>query len=223
MMQINTTTIVATLRDESERFQCLAVAQMAIAESFAERARTCEALQDDVRIARAKKEAYEAAALRLQGIIDKVLGRGAESPPIGSPQAEPVNKPHPLVAAATNERLPPSKRYDALVQLAYVKEHVPADLQMLRDVYARLTKVLPGFESVLEVEPIGGLADVKAWVGYGKTGEDLAVFALLTQKALSAIDLIAYPVNQQPLVEAAIVEIRRLGNDLAVRKMLGLV
>lgn len=220
---LNTATIVATLRDEYERLQCLAVAQMAIAESFTERARTCEALQDDVRIARAKKEAYEAAALRLQGIVDKVLGRGTEMHQAEMPQ-QAANKPtpqHPLVANVMNERLPPMKRYEAFVQLAYVKENVPADLQTLRDVYLRLSKVLPSFDDVLEVEPIGGLGEVKAWALYGKTGEDLNTMSNLTQAALGAIGSGAYATNQQPLVEAAIVEIRRLGNDLAVRKMLG--
>lgn len=228
MPPLNTSTIVTTLRDEYERLQCLAVAQMAIAESFAERARTCDALQTDVQVARAKKEAYEQAALRLQGILDRVLGgsgasRDAEvEMPLAEPKAEKPMPLHPLVAAALNEHLPPTKRYDALVQLTYTKENVPADLQVLRDVYLRLTKVLPSFDSVLEVAPIAGLAAVRNWVDCGKTGRDLTASAQLTQKALSAIEQIAYPVNQQPLVEAAIIEIRRLGDDLAVRKMLGM-
>ena len=218
---ISAAVVVATLREESERFQCLAAAQMAIAESFAERARTCEALKDDVRIARIKKEAYEAAALRLQGIVDRVLGREAESSQQAKASAHKPTPQHPLVSHILNERLPPMKRYEAFVQLAYVKENVPADLQTLRDVYVNLIKVLPSFDDVLEVEPIGGLDEVKAWALYGKTGEDLNTMSHLTQAALGAIGGGAYATNQQPLVEAAIVEIRRLGNDLAVRKMLG--
>jgi hypothetical protein len=130
---------------------------------------------------------------------------------------------HPLVAAALNERLPPTRRYDALVQLAHSKENIPADLQSLRNVYKRLTAVLPSFDSVLEVEPIRELTEIKAWAGQGCAGSSPETLAQLTQAALSAIESRAYPTNQQPLVEAAIVEIRRLGNDLAIRKMLAVV
>jgi hypothetical protein len=221
---ISAAVVVSTLREESERLQCLAAAQMAIRESCAERLQTCPELRDDVRIADARKGAYEAAALRLQGIVEAVLRRGdggAAKARTGVSGAE--SSLHPLVAAALNERLPPTRRYDALVQLAHSKENIPADLQSLRNVYKRLTAVLPSFDSVLEVEPIRELTEIKAWAGQGCAGSSPETLAQLTQAALSAIESRAYPTNQQPLVEAAIVEIRRLGNDLAIRKMLAVV
>jgi hypothetical protein len=220
---ISAAVVVSTLREESERLQCLAAAQMAIRESCAERLQTCPELRDDVRIADARKGAYEAAALRLQGIVEAVLGRGGGVAKARTEVSGAESSLHPLVAAALNERLPPTRRYDALVQLAHSKENIPADLQSLRNVYKRLTAVLPSFDSVLEVEPIRELTEIKAWAGQGCAGSSPETLAQLTQAALSAIESRAYPTNQQPLVEAAIVEIRRLGNDLAIRKMLAVV
>ena len=219
-LAISAAVVVSTLREESERFQCLAAAQMAIRESCAERLQTCPELRDDVRIADARKGAYEAAALRLQGIVEAVLRRGGGETRGEVVRSTSTTQLHPLVAAALDERLPPTRRYDALVQLAHSKESIPADLPSLRNVYKRLTAVLPSFDSVLEVEPIRELTEVKAWVGQGRAGSSPEILAQLTQAALSAIESKAYPTNQQPLVEAAIVEIRRLGNDLAIRKML---
>ena len=60
---ITAAVVVSTLREESERLQCLAVAQMAIRESCAERLQTCPELRDDVRIADARKGVYVAVAL----------------------------------------------------------------------------------------------------------------------------------------------------------------
>ena len=76
---ISAAVVVSTLREESERLQCLAATQMAIRESCAERLQTCPELRDDVRIADARKSAYEAAALRLQGIVEAVLRGGNEA------------------------------------------------------------------------------------------------------------------------------------------------
>ena len=217
---ISAAVVVSTLREESERLQCLAAAQMAIRESCAERLQTCPELRDDVRIADARKSAYEAAALRLQGIVEAVLRGGNEAT-----RAAPTPTPprHPLVSAALST-LSPHKRYDALAQLALTKENVPVDnetVAALRRAYRDVCDKLPGCSNVAEVEALRELATA-AWV-LAATGNEPAAALEATQQLLAAIDASAFPQHQQAIVEAAVTEIRRLGNDAAIRVMLGLV
>ena len=221
---INAAVIVSTLREESERFQCLAAAQMAIRESCADRLQACPELRDDVRIADARKGAYEAAALRLQGIVEAVLRGGNEATraaPVPAPTPTPPR--HPLIAAALST-LSPHKRYDALAQLALTKENVPVDdetMTALRRAYRDVCNKLPGCSNVAEVEALREPATA-AWV-LAATGSEPAAALEATQQLLAMIDASAFPQSQQAIVEAAVTEIRRLGNDAAIRVMLGLV
>ena len=223
-MAISAAVVVSTLREESERLQCLAAAQMAIRESCAERLQTCPELRDDVRIADARKGAYEAAALRLQGIVEAVLRGGNEATraaPVPAPTPTPPR--HPLIAAALST-LSPHKRYDALAQLALTKENVPVDnetVAALRRAYRDVCDKLPGCSNVAEVEALREPATA-AWV-LAATGNEPAAALEATQQLLAMIDASAFPQHQQAIVEAAVTEIRRLGNDAAIRVMLGLV
>ena len=221
---ISAAVVVSTLREESERLQCLAAAQMAIRESCAERLQTCPELRDDVRIADARKSAYEAAALRLQGIVEAVL-RGGNEATRAAPTPTPTPTPprHPLVSAALST-LSPHKRYDALAQLALTKENVPVDnetVAALRRAYRDVCDKLPGCSNVAEVEALRELATA-AWV-LAATGNEPAAALEATQQLLAMIDASAFPQHQQAIVEAAVTEIRRLGSDAAIRVMLGLV
>lgn len=219
---ISAAVVVSTLREESERLQCLAAAQMAIRESCAERLQACPELRDDVRIADARKGAYEAAALRLQGIVEAVL-RGGNEATRAAPACTPTPPRHPLVAAALST-LSPHKRYDALAQLALTKENVPVDnetVAALRRAYRDVCDKLPGCSNVAEVEALRELATA-AWV-LAATGNEPAAALEATQQLLAMIDASAFPQHQQAIVEAAVTEIRRLGNDAAIRVMLGLV
>ena len=221
---ISAAVVVSTLREESERLQCLAAAQMAIRESCAERLQACPELRDDVRIADARKGAYEAAALRLQGIVEAVL-RGGNEATRAAPAPTPTPTPprHPLVSAALST-LSPHKRYDALAQLALTKENVPVDnetVAALRRAYRDVCDKLPGCSNVAEVEALRELATA-AWV-LAATGNEPAAALEATQQLLAAIDASAFPQHQQAIVEAAVTEIRRLGSDAAIRVMLGLV
>jgi hypothetical protein len=220
---ISAAVVVSTLREESERLQCLAAAQMAIRESCAERLQACPELRDDVRIADARKGAYEAAALRLQGIVEAVL-RGGNEATRAAPACTPTPPRHPLVAAALST-LSPHKRYDALAQLALTKENVPVDgetMTALRQAYRDVCELLPGVADVGEVEALRGMPELLTWMSAAssKIPEDAA---FQTQALLAAIDASAFPQHQQAIVEAAVTEIRRLGNDAAIRVMLGLV
>ncbi len=217
---ITAAVVVSTLREEAERLQCLAVAQMAIRESCAERLQTCPELRDDVRIADARKGAYEAAALRLQGIVEAVLGRaGAAAPPTPPPSR------HPLITAALSQPLDPHKRYGALAQLANTKENVPVDNEMvtaLRRAYQDVCERLPDVDSVAAVEPLRGLPEMKVWIT-AAAANNTKDAATATQALLAAIDSKPWPQHQQAIIEAAVSEIRRLGSDAAVRVMLGMV
>ena len=238
---ISAAVVVSTLREESERLQCLAAAQMAIRESCAERLQACPELRDDVRIADARKSAYEAAALRLQGIVEVVLGRGGAgaagtagvatttattvSPPL-SPS--PSSPPHPLIVVALSLLQTPRKRYEALAQLAYTQENVSVDdetMTALRQAYRDVCGKLPGFRDVGDIEAIRGLRELNDWVAIATENPAfvaVGVLASATQRLLAAIDSKSWPQSQQAIVEAAVTEIRRLGNDAAVRVMLGL-
>ena len=224
---ISAVVVVSTLREESERLQCLAAAQMAIRESCAERLQTCPELRDDVRIADARKAAYEAAALRLQGIVEAVLRRGGAG--VGAEGAKPAkpaasSPPHPLVIAALSPVQSPRRRYDALGQLAYTKENVPVDgetMTALRQAYRDVCGKLADASGVAAVEPLRGMPELDAWV-LAATGSLPAVATVATQRLLAAIDSKSWPQSQQAIVEAAVTEIRRLGSDAAVRVMLGL-
>ena len=221
-MAISAAVVVSTLREESERLQCLAAAQMAIRESCAERLQTCPELRDDVRIADARKGAYEAAALRLQGIVEAVL-RGGNEATRAAPAPTPTPPRHPLVAAALST-LSPHKRYDALAQLALTKENVPVDgetMTALRQAYRDVCGKLADASGVAAVEPLRGMPELDAWV-LAATGGLPPIAAAATQRLLAAIDSKSWPQSQQAIVEAAVTEIRRLGNDAAVRVMLGL-
>lgn len=228
---ISAAVVVSTLREESERLQCLAAAQMAIRESCAERLQACPELRDDVRIAGARKGAYEAAALRLQGIVEAVLGRAAAgiagaATTASSKAASPPR--HPLIVIALSPLQTPRKRYEALVQLAYTPENVPVDdetMTALRQAYRDVCGKLPGFGDVGDTEALRGLRELDDWVAI--TTENPAfvavgVLASATQRLLAAIDSKSWPQSQQAVVEAAVTEIRRLGSDAAVRVMLGL-
>jgi hypothetical protein len=232
---ISAAVVVSTLREESERLQCLAAAQMAIRESCAERLQTCPELRDDVRIADARKGAYEAAALRLQGIVEAVLRRGgagaaaetagtATTTTVASSSPSPSPR-HPLIVAALSLLQSPRKRYEALVQLAYTKENVPVDgetMTALRQAYRDVCELLPGVADVGEVEALRGMPELLTWMSAASSKiPDDAAFQ--TQALLAAIDSKAWPQSSQAIVEAAVTEIRRLGNDAAVRVMLGLV
>lgn len=222
---ISAAVVVSTLREESERLQCLAAAQMAIRESCAERLQTCPELRDDVRIADARKSAYEAAALRLQGIVEAVLGRGGAGEAKASAKPVTSSSRHPLVIAALSPVQNPRRRYDALVRLAYTKENVPVDgetVTALRQAYRDVCELLPGVADVGEVEALRGVPELLPWMSAAssKIPEDAA---FQTQALLAAIDSKAWPQSSQAIVEAAVTEIRRLGNDAAVRVMLGLV
>jgi hypothetical protein len=220
---ISAAVVVSTLREESERLQCLAAAQMAIRESCAERLQACPELRDDVRIADARKGAYEAAALRLQGIVEAVL-RGGNEATRAAPACTPTPPRHPLVAAALST-LSPHKRYDALAQLALTKENVPVDgetMTALRQAYRDVCELLPGVADVGEVEALRGMPELLTWMSAASSKiPDDAAFQ--TQALLAAIDSKALPQSSQAIVEAAVTEIRRLGNDAAIRLMLGLV
>ena len=227
---ITAAVVVSTLREESERLQCLAVAQMAIRESCAERLQTCPELRDDVRIADARKGAYEAAALRLQGIVEAVLGRAgagggvattavSPSPPKPSPSTR-----HPLIVIALSPLQPPRKRYEALAQLAHTQENVPVDdetMTALRQAYRDVCGKLPNAGAVASVEPLRGVPELDAWV-LAATGDQSHIAAAATQRLLAAIDSKAWPQSQQAVIEAAVSGIRRLGSDAAVRVMLRL-
>lgn len=221
-LAISAAVVVSTLREESERFQCLAAAQMAIRESCSERLQACPELRDDVRIADARKSAYEAAALRLQGIVEAVLGRagaGAVAPPSPPPPR------HPLIAAALSQPLDPHKRYGALVQLANTKEDVPVDdetMTVMRRAYRDVCERLPDADSVAAVEPLRGLPEVKAWI-IAAAANNTKDAATATQALLAAIDSKSWPQHQQAIIEATVSEIQRLGSDAAVRAMLGVV
>ena len=238
---ISAAVVVSTLREESERLQCLAVAQMAIRESCAERLQACPELRDDVRIADARKGAYEAAALRLQGIVEVVLRRGGGAGAVGavagggvattSTVASPSPSPpprHPLVIAALSPLQSPRKRYEALIQLANTKENVLVDdetMTVLRQAYRDVCGKLPGFRDVGDTEAIRGLRELNDWVAIATENPAsiaVGVMATATQRLLAAIDSKSWPQSQQAIVEAAVTEIRRLGNDAAVRVMLGL-
>ena len=223
-LAISAAVVVSTLREESERFQCLAAAQMAIRESCAERLQTCPELRDDVRIADARKGAYEAAALRLQGIVEAVLRRGGgETGARGTkPSAEPppTPPPHPLIIVALSPVQNPRRRYDALVQLAYTKENVPVDsetMTALRQAYRDVCDRLPDFDAVAAVEPLRRMPELQTWL---LSAVDMSAAPAATQALLAAIDAKAWPQSSQAIVEAAMTEIRRLGNDAAVRRML---
>lgn len=222
---ISAAVVVSTLREESERLQCLAAAQMAIRESCAERLQTCPELRDDVRIADARKGAYEAAALRLQGIVEAVLRRGgAGAGAEGAKPAKPAVPPHPLVIAALSPVQNPRRRYDALVQLAFTKENVPVDgetMTALRQAHRDVCGKLADASGVAAVELLRGMPELDAWV-LAVTGGLPSLAAAATQRLLAAIDSKAWPQSQQAIVEAAVTEIRRLGSDAAVRVMLGL-
>ncbi len=232
---ISAAVVVSTLREESERLQCLAAAQMAIRESCAERLQACPELRDDVRIADARKGAYEAAALRLQGIVEAVL-RGGNEATRAAPACTPTPPRHPLVAAALST-LSPHKRYDALAQLALTKENVPVDgetMTALRLAYRDVCVKLPSHKDVGEVEPLRGMPGLATWMsaklkwsvdadGVACGSPDHITLSTATQQLLAAIDASAFPQHQQAIVEAAVTEIRRLGNDAAIRVMLGLV
>lgn len=225
---ISAAVVVSTLREESERLQCLAAAQMAIRESCAERLQTCPELRDDVRIADARKAAYEAAALRLQGIVEAVLGRGGGAVKGTSPSPTPPPSPrHHLIAAALSPLQTPRKRYEALVQLAYTQENVPVDnetMTALRQAYRDVCGKLPGFRDVGDTEALRGLRELNDWVAIAAENPAfvaVGVLASATQRLLAAIDSKSWPQSQQAIVEAAVSEIRRLGSDAAVRVMLG--
>lgn len=225
---ISAAVVVSTLREESERLQCLAAAQMAIRESCAERLQTCPELRDDVRIADARKGAYEAAALRLQGIVEAVLGRGGGAVKGASPSPTPPPSPrHPLIVIALSPLQTPRKRYEALVQLAYTQENVPVDdetMTALRQAYRDVCGKLPGFRDVGDTEAIRGLRELDDWVAVATENPAfiaVGVMAASTQLLLAAIDSKSWPQSQQAIVEAAVTEIRRLGSDAAVRVMLG--
>lgn len=225
---ISAAVVVSTLREESERLQCLAAAQMAIRESCSERLQACPELRDDVRIADARKGAYEAAALRLQGIVEAVLGRGAVvattavSP--SPPKSSPSTQRHPLLVIALSQLQPPRKRYEALAQLAHTQENVPVDdetMTALRQAYRDVCGKLPDAGAVTAVEPLRGVPELDAWV-LAATGDQSHFAAAATQRLLTAIDSKAWPQSQQAVIEAAVTEIRRLGSDAAVRVMLRL-
>jgi hypothetical protein len=233
---ISAAVVVSTLREESERLQCLAAAQMAIRESCAERLQTCPELRDDVRIADARKSAYEAAALRLQGIVEAVLRRGgagagaagggvATTTASSSPSSTPPR--HSLIVIALSPLQTPRKRYEALVQLAYTQENVPVDdetMTALRQAYRDVCGKLPGFRDVGDTEAIRGLRELNDWVAIATENPAfvaVGVLASATQRLLAAIDSKSWPQSQQAIVEAAVTEIRRLGSDAAVRVMLG--
>lgn len=222
---ISAAVVVSTLREESERLQCLAAAQMAIRESCADRLQTCPELRDDVRIADARKGAYEAAALRLQGIVEAVLRRGgAGSGAEGAKPAKPAAPPHPLVIAALSPVQNPRRRYDALVQLAYTKENVPVDgetMTALRQAYRDVCSRLPMVADVGETEALRGVPELLTWMRVASRDNPMEA-AYHTQTLLAAIDSKAWPQSQQAIVEAAVSDIRRLGSDAAVRVMLGL-
>jgi hypothetical protein len=225
---ISAAVVVSTLREESERLQCLAAAQMAIRESCAERLQTCPELRDDVRIADARKGAYEAAALRLQGIVEAVLGRGGGAVK-GTPSSPPPPPRHPLIVIALSPLQTPRKRYEALAQLAYTQENVPVDdetMTALRQAYRDVCGKLPGFRDVGDTEALRGLRELDDWVATATENSAfiaVGVLASATQRLLAAIDSKAWPQSSQAIVEAAVTEIRRLGNDAAVRVMLGVV
>ena len=219
---ISAAVVVSTLREESERFQCLAAAQMAIRESCAERLQTCPELRDDVRIADARKGAYEAAALRLQGIVEAVLRRGGGE--AGATKPPPTPPPHPLIIVALSPVQNPRRRYDALVQLAYTKENVPVDgetMTALRQAYRDVCSQLPMVADVGETEALRGVPELLTWMRVASRDNPMEA-ATHTQTLLAAIDSKAWPQSQQAVVEAAVSEIRRLGSDAAVRVMLGL-
>ena len=227
---ITAAVVVSTLREESERLQCLAVAQMAIRESCAERLQTCPELRDDVRIADARKGAYEAAALRLQGIVEAVLGRARGGGGVATTAVSPSPKPspstprHPLLVIALSPLQPPRKRYEALAQLAHTQENVPVDdetMTALRQAYRDVCGKLPDAGAVAAVEPLRGVPELDAWV-LAATGDQSHIAAAATQRLLAAIDSKSWPQSQQAIVEAAVSEIRRLGSDAAVRVMLRL-
>ncbi len=227
---ITAAVVVSTLREESERLQCLAVAQMAIRESCAERLQTCPELRDDVRIADTRKGAYEAAALRLQGIVEAVLGRArggggvATTTVSPSPEPSPSTPRHPLLVIALSPLQPPRKRYEALAQLAHTQENVPVDdetMTALRQAYRDVCGKLPDAGAVAAVEPLRGVPELDAWV-LAATGDQSHSAAAATQRFLAAIDSKSWPQSQQAIVEAAVSEIRRLGSDAAVRVMLGM-
>ncbi len=227
---ITAAVVVSTLREESERLQCLAVAQMAIRESCAERLQTCPELRDDVRIADARKGAYEAAALRLQGIVEAVLGRArggggvATTTVSPSPEPSPSTPRHPLLVIALSPLQPPRKRYEALAQLAHTQENVPVDdetMTALRQAYRDVCGKLPDAGAVAAVEPLRGVPELDAWV-LAATGDQSHSAAAATQRLLAAIASKSWPQSQQAIVEAAVSEIRRLGSDAAVRVMLGM-
>lgn len=228
---ISAAAVVSTLREESERLQCLAAAQMAIRESCAERLQACPELRDDVRIADARKAAYEAAALRLQGIVEAVLGRGGAGAAAGTAatttvaSSSPLPSPrHPLIVAALSPLQSPRKRYEALIQLAYTKENVPVDgetMTALRQAYRDVCGRLPMVADVGETEALLGMPELSPWAQAASRNSPMdATFQ--TQTLLAAIDAKSWPQPQQAIVEAAVMEIRRLGNDAAVRVMLGL-
>lgn len=228
---ITAAVVVSTLREEAERLQCLAVAQMAIRESCAERLQTCPELRDDVRIADARKGAYEAAALRLQGIVEAVLGRagagaGVATTAVSSspPKPLPSAPRHPLIVISLSPLQPPRKRYEALAQLAHTQENVPVDdetMTALRQAYRDVCGKLPDAGAVAAVEPLRGVPELDAWV-LAATGDQSHIAAAATQRLLAAIDSKSWPQSQQAIVEAAVSEIRRLGSDAAVRVMLRL-
>ena len=223
---ISAAVVVSTLREESERFQCLAAAQMAIRESCAERLQTCPELRDDVRIADARKAAYEAAALRLQGIVEAVLRRGGAGAGATAAKTEPpaASPPHPLVIAALSPVQNPRRRYDALVQLAYTEDNVPVDgetMTALRQAYRDVCSQLPMVADVGETEALRGVPELLTWMRVASRDNPMEA-ATHTQTLLAAIDSKAWPQSQQAVVEAAVSEIRRLGSDAAVRVMLGL-
>jgi hypothetical protein len=157
--------------------------------------------------------------------VEAVLGKGGAGEAKAS--AKPVTSPsprHPLVAAALST-LSPHKRYDALAQLALTKENVPVDgetMAALRQAYRDVCELLPGVADVGEVEALRGMPELLTWMSAAssKIPEDAA---FQTQALLAAIDASAFPQHQQAIVEAAVTEIRRLGNDAAIRLMLGLV
>jgi hypothetical protein len=230
-LAISAAAVVSTLREESERFQCLAAAQMAIRESCSERLQACPELRDDVRIADARKGAYEAAALRLQGIVEGVLGRGAVGAGAAGvttasspPKPSPSTPRHPLIVISLSPLQPPRKRYEALAQLAHTQEHVPVDdatVTALRQAYRDVCGKLPDAGAVAAVEPLRGVTELDAW-GLAATGDQSHIAAAATQRLLAAIDSKAWPQSQQAVIEAAVTEIRRLGSDAAVRVMLRL-
>jgi hypothetical protein len=201
---------------------------MAIRESCAERLQTCPELRDDVRIADARKGAYEAAALRLQGIVEAVLGRGGGAVK-GTPSSPPPPPRHPLIVIALSPLQTPRKRYEALAQLAYTQENVPVDdetMTALRQAYRDVCGKLPGFRDVGDTEALRGLRELDDWVATATENSAfiaVGVLASATQRLLAAIDSKAWPQSSQAIVEAAVTEIRRLGNDAAVRVMLGVV